>query len=491
MEIVYNKAFWVYSGQFLYILILFFVCVRILIDTRSVSKTLAWLLFVLFLPVIGMVVYFSIGINYRKRKMYNKKLKVDAALKEQLEQMIHDHRKQLKSLQLPILKANQKLIHLSSHKNLGNNTVLPNSFVYPIQNGEQLFPKIIEALYQAKKHIHIEYYIYENDTIGHRIKEVLIYQAKRDVEVRLLYDDFGSRSLRYSMVNELRQAGVQVVPFHRVRLPFLANRLNYRNHRKIIIIDGTVGFTGGINISDRYINSPNTTPYWRDTHLMLQGLSALALQRVFLSDWNFCSNEPLTVNAHYFPLDQPINEPPIYTQIVSGGPDSDLPNILFTLNSAIQSAQDEILLATPYFIPDATLQENLILAALSGVKVKLLVPDKSDSRLVDLASRSYFEELLRAGVDIYLYTKGFLHSKTFVIDRKVASVGTANLDLRSFDLNFEVMALIYHQDIAIGLSDTFYEDLKDARQICNEQWQRRSKLTRFTERIVRLISPLM
>ncbi|HZH70356.1 MAG TPA: cardiolipin synthase, partial [Flavobacteriaceae bacterium] len=277
----------------------------------------------------------------------------------------------------------------------------------------------------------------------------------------------------------------------RVRLPFLANRLNYRNHRKIIIIDGTVGFTGGINISDRYINSPNTTPYWRDTYLMLQGLSALALQRVFLSDWNFCSNEPLTVNAHYFPLDQPINEPPIYTQIVSGGPDSDLPNILFTLNSAIQSAQDEILLATPYFIPDATLQENLILAALSGIKVKLLLPEKSDSKTVDLASRSYFDELLQAGVEIYLYTKGFLHSKTFVIDRKIASVGTANLDLRSFDLNFEVTTLIYHQDIAVGMAGRFYEDLKDARQLSNEQWQSRSKLTRFTERIVRLISPLM
>src|SRR5690554_2346029 len=291
MEIINSKSFWIYIVQFLYTLLLLFVCVRILIDTRSVSKTLAWLFFVLFVPVIGVIFYFSIGINYRKRKMYNKKLKIDITLKEQIEQMVYNHRKQLKSLQLPILKANQKLIQLTSHKNLGNNTVLPNSVVEPIQNGEQLFPKIIEALYQAKKHIHIEYYIYENDAIGHRIKEVLIHQAKRGVELRLLYDDFGSRSLRYSMVDEFRQAGVQVAPFHKVRMPFFANRLNYRNHRKIIIIDGKVGFTGGINISDHYINTPDTALYWRDTHLMLQGMSALALQRVFLSDWNFCSNE--------------------------------------------------------------------------------------------------------------------------------------------------------------------------------------------------------
>lgn len=491
MKVFDGNSLWIFVAQVAYILLLVFTCARILIDTRSVSKTLAWLLAVLYIPLAGIVLYFSIGVNYRKRKIYNKKLEIDTALKAQLKHVLQHNRTQLEALQLSVIESNRKLIHLISGQKTGNNPVLPNSVLRPVQNGEELFPIMLHALSQAQSHIHLEYYIYENDRIGNKIKEALIERAQNGVEVRMIFDGFGSRSLRKSMVDELCSAGVQVFPFHRVRFPFLANRLNYRNHRKIVVIDGKVAFTGGINISDRYINSPETPGYWRDTHLMIQGLSVLSLQRVFLSDWNFCSNENLSISARYFPLDQPLSKHPILAQMVPDGPDSDLPNTLFTINTAIQSSRQEIMMATPYFIPDITLKENLILAALSGVQVKLLIPEKADSRLVSLATRSYFTELLDAGVEIYLYTKGFLHAKTFVIDRKLASIGTANLDLRSFDLNFEVMALIYDQKVAETMANTFYNDLKAAKRINSDEWNLRSPLIRFVERVVRLLSPLM
>lgn len=491
MNSFFEQAKWLIVAELIYVLLIIVVCIRIIFDTRSVSKTLAYLLFVIFVPVIGMVFYFSFGINYRKRKIYSKKLEIDEKLREGLESTIEAYNKSILELNNPSIQENLRLIKLISNRKAGNTSVLPNYSVEVLQNGENLYPIMLEELRKAQKHIHIEYYIYENDTIGNQIKDILIEKAGQGVEVRFIYDDFGSKGIRKNIVRKLQKAGVQAHPFNKIRLIFLANRLNYRNHRKIVVIDGETSFIGGINVSDKYINPSESGLYWRDTHLMIKGYSSLALQRVFLSDWNFCSGENILINAKYFPFGQLSDHKAVYTQIVSSGPDSDLPNILYSVNQAINSAQKEILLATPYFIPEITLQESLIVAALSGVDVKLLVPMQADSKIVNMASQAYFSELLSAGVKIYLYQKGFVHSKTFVIDKKIASVGTANLDLRSFDLNFEVSVLIYDREIAQKMTDSFYEDLKHAEQISFEKWKNRSKFKKFAGRFVRLISPFM
>ncbi|MBX9448969.1 MAG: cardiolipin synthase [Taibaiella sp.] len=486
-----NQTNWTLLIQILYMLIVVLVCIRIIIDTSNISKSLAYLLLTVFVPVLGMVFYFSFGINYRKRKMYNKKLKIDMHLRRAYFEKLRLLRERLATTDNVALLQNKELIQLLSNKRVGSEPILPNYKVELLVNGEAFFPKLKEELLKARHHIHIEFYIFEDDTVGNEIKEILIQKAYSGVEVRFIYDDFGSMSIRHSFVDDMIVHGVQAFPFKKIKLVSLANRLNYRNHRKIVVIDGEVSFVGGINISDKYSNDFAHRLYWRDTHLMVKGYSAQGLQRVFLSDWNFCSREDISITKEYFPEIEFRSESYKFLQIVSSGPDSDLPNILYSILQAINLAQNEILITTPYYIPDISLQEMLKIAALSGLDVKLLVPYKGDSKLVDLASRSFYSELLRAGVRVFQYKKGFIHAKTFVTDRKLASVGTANLDSRSFDLNFEVAALIYDQEIAEQLAVQFYLDLKESEELLLSDWEKRSGWTRFSESLIRLISPFM
>ncbi len=487
----FEQAKWLIVIELLYALSIILVCIRIIWDTRSVSKTLAYLLFVIFVPVFGVIFYFSFGINYRKRKIYNKKLIIDKHFQKNLEQRLSENDQKVLATERISIKKNRKLIRLLSNQKIERSYVLPNSEIKLLNNGEVFFPLLFDEIRKAKKHIHIEFYIYEDDNIGNQLKDLLIQKAKEGVEIRFIYDDFGSKSIRKTIAKELTKNGIQAYPFHKIKLIYLANRMNYRNHRKIVIIDGITSFIGGINVSDRYINNSEDKLYWRDTNLMIKGFSSLTLQRVFLSDWNFSSNENLTINANYFPFNEIENPENYYAQIVSSGPDSDLPNILYSIIQAVNSAQKEVLLTTPYYIPDTSLQEALIIAALSGIDIKLLVPKIGDSKIVNIATQSFFDDLLKAGVQIYLYEKGFIHAKTFVVDGKLASVGTANLDMRSFDLNFEVSALVYDKQIAQQVRNSFYKDLENSIPIDTERWSNRPKLKRITEKIVRLVSPFM
>jgi len=487
----FEQAKWLIVIELLYALSIILVCIRIIWDTRSVSKTLAYLLFVIFVPVFGVIFYFSFGINYRKRKIYNKKLIIDKHFQKNLEQRLSENDQKVLATERLSIKKNRKLIRLLSNQKIERSYVLPNSEIKLLNNGEVFFPLLFDEIRKAKKHIHIEFYIYEDDNIGNQLKDLLIQKAKEGVEIRFIYDDFGSKSIRKTIAKELTKNGIQAYPFHKIKLIYLANRMNYRNHRKIVIIDGITSFIGGINVSDRYINNSEDKLYWRDTNLMIKGFSSLTLQRVFLSDWNFSSNENLTINANYFPFNEIENPENYYAQIVSSGPDSDLPNILYSIIQAVNSAQKEVLLTTPYYIPDTSLQEALIIAALSGIDIKLLVPKIGDSKIVNIATQSFFDDLLKAGVQIYLYEKGFIHAKTFVVDGKLASVGTANLDMRSFDLNFEVSALVYDKQIAQQVRNSFYKDLENSIPIDTERWSNRPKLKRITEKIVRLVSPFM
>ncbi|QOW11128.1 cardiolipin synthase [Kaistella flava (ex Peng et al. 2021)] len=480
---------WILLAEIVYVMIIIAVLLRIIYDTQTVTKTLAYLLLVIFVPLIGIFIYFSFGINYRKNKLYNKKIVQDQQQEDQVLAKLESYN--LKNLE-GVKEDNHfaglmKMIYQTDRSPLTTN----NSAELLI-NGEEKFPAVLEALRNAKHHIHIEYYIYEDDEIGRAIEQILIEKARSGVEVRFIYDDFGSASIRKTLAKRLRENGVKAFPFYRIKLIKLASRLNYRNHRKIIVIDGRISFIGGINISDKYSNaSKGNKLYWRDTHLKLEGDANAILQHIFIGDWNYCSDEKLTIDELYFPKPEQNLEHTKNVQIVSSGPDSDRPSIYYAIVKAIQSAKKEIFLTTPYFIPGETIIDAMKMASLSGVNVKLLVPGISDSFMVNAAAKSYYTILLRAGVQIYLYQKGFVHAKTLVADRCLAMVGTANLDYRSFDLNFEVNAVVYDEELAGELTDNFEKDLLDSEQIDIESWLNRPKHIQLIEKIARLMSPML
>ncbi len=290
----------------------------------------------------------------------------------------------------------------------------------------------------------------------------------------------------------MREAGIEAVPFYKINFVRLANRLNYRNHRKIIVIDGMVGYIGGINVSDRYINSTKSKLFWRDTHLKIVGSAVLNLQFTFLTDWNFCAKENIRFSNDYFPVNNmTIEYGNQFVQIVASGPDSDYPRIMYSLIQTILLAKKELLITTPYFIPTSSFLNAIKIAALSGVDVKLLIPGVSDSIIVNTTSQSFYQELLEAGVKIYKYNKGFIHAKTLVCDGVVSSIGSANLDIRSFDLNFEVNAVIYDTKIASQLVHQFAVDLESSEEITLERWSKRPLYIKLFEKVLHLFSALM
>ena len=485
---------WIVILDIVYIIILILVCLRIIYDTTSTNKTLAYLLLVIFVPVAGILFYFSFGINYRKRRVYSKKLVQDDALRNELiKEVISETEVNLQN-NTGTIGDGKSLVQL-----LLNDSTSPlttGNYLKLLLNGEQKFPEVFEALKSAKHHIHLEYYIYENDGIGNQIKDIIVKKAKEGVKVRFIYDAFGSRSIRKKFLQELKAHGVEAYPFNRIRFIPLANRLNYRNHRKIIVVDGHSGFLGGINISDRYINDgrllngKDYKVYWRDTHLRIDGPGVQYLQYLFLCDWNFCAGQRLQPGPDYFP-DRKHHEGRESVQIAASGPDSPTSTIMLSLLKAINLAKQEILLTTPYFIPGETIINALKVASLGGVAVKILAPGLSDSRMVNAAAWSYFGDLLRAGVEIYLYRKGFIHVKTMVVDDYISIVGTANMDYRSFDLNFEVNAVVYGKKLASELRTTFLKDLEDSDKIQPDTWNKRPIFKQLPERIARLLSPLL
>jgi cardiolipin synthase len=481
---------WILVAEILYTIAIIAVCLRIVYDTSATSKTLAYLLLTIFFPIAGAILYFVIGTNYRKRKLYSKKLFKDEQLMLAVKRQIFKESAETWEQVKPEFRKYKKLFKLLLNSNWSS--ISDSNQVEILVNGEEKFPAVLKALREAKNHIHIEYYIFEDEHIGNQIKDVLIQKAKEGIEVRFIYDDFGSRSIRKNVVPELIAAGVKAYPFYKIFFMTLANRLNYRNHRKIIVIDGSIGFTGGINVSDRYINHKDEPDelFWRDTHVKITGPGVYYLQYLFICDWNFCSDHELAPDKDFFQSDENAKSGAL-VQIAASGPDSDDPTIMFALIKAIGLAEKDILITTPYFIPGETLLDALTVASLSGIKVKILVPSKSDSRMVDFAARSYYGDLLRAGVEIYRYNKGFVHSKTMVSDGLLSVIGTANMDHRSFELNFEVNSIIYDETIGKQMTRIFYEDLKFAERIKLDDWQNRTFLTILPEKLARLLSPLL
>ncbi|MBN9297125.1 MAG: cardiolipin synthase [Filimonas sp.] len=470
-----------------YILSIFFGLL-IISQNRTPAKTLAYLILFFSLPVIGILIYYIFGENYRKKKLYKKKYLSDrksfdrysAYLIRLSEEIIKDHVDQLRgSEQIARMMLNDSRLPIS----INNNVEL-------LINGEEKFAKLFEELEKAEHHIHLEYYIMEQGHITLRLKDILIRKAKQGVAVRMMYDDFGT-SIKYKHLRDLKKAGVQAMPFYKIIFPIASSRHNYRDHRKVVIIDGKRGFTGGINMSDRYSNEfiAKNKMYWRDTHLFIEGDAIKPLQYLFFLNWNFCSKEELPVTHDYFP-DHTVKSNQL-VQISYSGPDSDRASIMMSYFAAITKAKHYIYISTPYFIPNESLLTALQTAALGKVDVRLLVPGVSDSTFVNAAAHSYYEDLLEAGVKIYLYQKGFMHAKTMVSDNCLSMVGSANMDIRSFDLNFELNAVVYDRKIHDGLKAVFMRDLQDSVEITLEEWSKRNRLKKLGESTARIFSSIM
>ncbi|MFI3331679.1 MAG: cardiolipin synthase [Rikenellaceae bacterium] len=474
-----STIFW-----FLYLIPVIFIIVVIIMDKREPVRALAWICVVALLPYAGIILYIFFGRNFRKEKIFSRKGARDEKLLKRLSQ------RQLKLLSTANLEGeiseNKEIITLMLNNSRSLLTL--HNRVKVLNNGSETFPEIIKTLHEAKQSIHLEYYIIENDALGESIADILVSKALEGVEVRLIYDDVGSWSLSRRYIARLQRAGVKVYCFMPVMFPLLTSKLNYRNHRKIVVVDSKVAFTGGINIAERYIKGTKLGK-WRDTHLKIEGEAVAQLQKVFALDWFFVSRKQLLDDEKYFPQTNIDDFLPV--QIASSGPDSHWASIMQAFFAAICKAKNNIFISSPYFLPNQAVLTALKVAAMSGVDVRILLPSRSDSKIVYWATRSYIEELLEAGIKVYFYKKGFNHSKLIIIDENFASVGTANMDIRSFEHNFEVAALIYDKKTATELSVAFERDIDDAKQLNMTQWRKRPLRESIYESFARLLGPLL
>lgn len=469
-----------------YIISMLVIIVVIMLENRNPLKTISWVIVLLTVPGLGVIFYIFFGQNWRKEKIIARKGLKNHDL---FASISHSQVKELSDSNLLLnsgIYTKRNIIRLLL--NNSNAIVTNGNKVNILNNGDETFSAIISELKKAEKFIHLQYYIFDDDNIGNEIIDILIEKAAVGVEVRLIIDDVGGWQLENSFFNRLRKNGIEVECFLKVRFPMFTSKINYRNHRKITVIDGTVGFIGGINIADRYLKGSEGYGIWRDMHLRIEGDAVLAMQEIFLIDWYFVKQEELT-DPKYFPAADPIGDKLV--QIVPSGPDSDWPAIMMGFLQSISSATKYVYMTTPYFMPNDSVLMTIKAAAMGGIDVRLLIPEKSDAHFTHMCSRSYIKELLLAGVKVYFYQKGFLHSKLIVVDDLVLSIGSANLDFRSFEHNFEVNAFIYDEEKATEARNIFLDDLNSSRQIFYDIWVGRSKWMKFKESFARLFSPLL
>lgn len=460
--------------------------VIILLENRNPTRTMAWILVLIFLPVVGIFLYLYIGQNHRKKKTFIKKRKQDYRVLKRLLDTQITFTQFGKFFKKNFNDARAKMVPLILRN--GDAPITFNNEVKILKNGAQTFTEMLKAIEEARDHVHMEYFIIKDSEIGRKFQRALIEKAKEGIEVRLIYDAVGSWQLKEDYLEPIRTAGVQVQEFLPVTLPFFGSRLNYRNHRKILVVDGKVGFTGGINIGDEYLGRDKKLGFWRDTHVKILGEANYVLQTIFLKDWYFVSNEELE-DQRYFPRQGYQGEKGV--QILSSGPDMYWHTIQQAYFTAITAARKSVYITTPYLVPDEGILMALKTAGLRGVDVRILLPSVADHRTVFWASKSHFKELLEAGVKIYQYQKGFIHSKIIMTDDQVTSIGTANFDNRSLELNFEVNAFIYDEKITKRVKGDFFEDLRESKRIYLESYEKRSTKSRLKESLARLFSPLL
>jgi cardiolipin synthase len=461
------------------------VAIMIILEKRSPFKTIAWVLVLILIPIFGLVFYLFFGQEFRKQKLFSRRgvKSLGKIRRLSIKQLRDIERTDLQFSPDVLEKKNIIRLLLNNSDSLlttGNQCKILN-------NGAETFRAIFDAIKSARHHIHLEYYIIDDDKIGNQLKNLLINKSKQGVEVRIIVDDVGSWDLKEKFFNELRNAGIEIYPFMEVRFPRLTSRVNFRNHRKILIVDGKIGFTGGINVADRYIQGKPKIGPWRDTHLEITGDAVAAMQVVFAADWYFVINDNLAGEKYFPPLSEGNGTP---VQISASGPDSDWENIEQAYLAAILSARKYVYLTSPYLMPPQTLVSALKTAALSGVDVRIIIPEKSDAITPKWCSFSYIEQFLEAGIKIYFYQKGFIHSKTLMIDDVFSTIGTTNLDFRSLETNFEINAFIYERKFTRLMLKYFIADLRNSHEVKLTDWEKRPWHFKLRESLAHIVSPM-
>jgi len=470
----------------LYFLPVIFIAILIILENRNPVKTISWILVLVLLTFIGIVIYLFFGQEYRKTKMFSRK-----GLKD-LEKLRNLTLEQLDNLPKNHFKISDRLYSKRLLMNLllsNSNAILTsNNELKILRNGDETFTEIFDSIEHAKHHIHLEYYIIEDDKIGNELRELLIRKALEGVEIRVIFDDVGSWQLKKKFIRTMSDVGIKIDCFMKVRFPMLTSRVNYRNHRKILVIDGETAFVGGLNFADRYRDGVPGIGPWRDTHLKVTGGGATALHIIFMADWYFVSKEILKGEKYFKPFETGNGK---LVQMTSSGPDSDWESISQAYFSAIATATEYVYISTPYLMPTSDIITALKTSALGGIDVRIIVPGLSDAITPKWGTNSYIEELLESGVKVFFYQAGFTHSKIIVCDGVFSSVGTANLDFRSLETNFEVNAMIYDEETAQTLCRHFLEDQKESKEVILEEWINRPRIDKIKESFSRILSPML
>ena len=465
----------VYIGYALMVVVAAVAIIHVLMDNRQPAKTMAWVLVIAFVPVIGVIFYLFFGINHRKERIISQS-QMDELTKRSMLSFVEQHDFHIPERQKP-------LVDLFVNQNLA----LPfkDNQIDIMTDGYAFFPELLKDIAEASHHIHINMYIFEDDALGRLVADALMDKARQGVKVRVIYDDVGCWRVNSRFFEHLREAGVEVVPFLPVRFPSFTSKVNYRNHRKIIVIDGRIGYIGGMNFARRYVSQK-----WRDTMFRLQGGVVYALQRAFLVDWYFVDHTLIT-DRIYYPTSQ-ISSKSGVAQIVTSGPLARYPEIMQGYVRIILAARRYIFIETPYFLPNEPILFALKTAALAGVDVRVMCPMSSDAHFIDWASRSYLREIYEAGARVYLYEPGFLHSKLLISDDSLVSCGSVNVDFRSLENNFEANVFVYDEGTALRLKKVYLDDQSHAILLGDVPNRLHPKFyARLWESFTRLVSPLL
>lgn len=477
---------WLMENIF-YINILFAILI-VFFERRDPKTVWTWLLVMYFIPLLGFVLYMVIGQDYHKTRMFRTKEIEDELNGEIKKQEDNIYKNEFDVEDDRMRKYSDLVLY-----NLETSSAIysDDNDVTIFNDGNAKFNDLIHEIRKATKLIHIQYYIIKSDELFDRIVKELIIKAKQGVEVRILYDGMGGRFIKRKTIKELKRNGIKLGVFFPAFLGRFHLRFNYRNHRKIAVIDGVYGYVGGFNIGREYLGKDKKFGYWRDTHLKIKGMSVNDLQIRFMLDWNYATKENLFKTDEYFNYKYKSKPGNVGMQIISSGPDSNREQIRDNYLRLINKAEKNIYIHTPYFIPDDSVLQALIIAAKSGIEVKLMIPCKPDHPFVYWTTHSFAGDLLVSGAKVYTYEEGFLHAKGLMVDGLVSSYGTANMDMRSFSLNFEVNAVMYDAQITKKLESQFLEDLSRCKELTKHDYERRNIIVRFKEQISRLLAPLM
>ena len=454
-----------------YLLFVFMTLRHIFLNVKSSSRTLSWMLVVFFIPIIGVLLYKLIGVSVKKDRFFKRAKIFDS-----------DHNKPIDAGKIP--KSKFPLATLLNRNN--SSAISYNNDVEVFKNGKISFENVYRDIAQATSTIHLDYYIIETGNMLDRSLEILEQKCKEGVKVRLVYDAFGTVEHYKESFKKLSEIGVEV----RVFMPFNWFKyymyLNYRNHRKIIIVDNKVAYTGGMNISDKNVEGDPDLGIWRDTYIRVEGDAAVDFERVFYNDWRLSGGNQYTLDVPDKVLSK---STPV--QVIASGPDSDHCGIMQEYFALITDAIDYVYISSPYFIPGEAIMTALKTSALSGVDVRLMVPLNSDSKWLRWCMFTYLEELLESNVKVYLYQSGFLHNKTIISDDVVSSNGTANVDVRSFETNFEINAIVYDTKTAMDLKQHFFEDIAESERLTLDSFRNRGDRNKFMESLAKLTSPML